>query len=255
MSPSVQSATTPASADFLREMHPNRVYFSAFSDRNPWMAPIAGVAENIRADGHRHPVAPDNPFLQYEKAMSSWIVSSLDNFAKAREAWTEAVFHSTYGSPALQAAVGLKSDVADAPNREAGALQRAESQAEIAADMDRGGLLAAGIRALLHVMRGGGVDERQFNALEQIRAATPDNQHVSSSQLKSILRRQATLLRADTPRALAAIPRMLPDDPGRLEKVVATIEKVVGAKGAPDPEIAGRVAEIRQLFGVNRKGR
>ncbi|MFO1134286.1 MAG: DUF3141 domain-containing protein [Rhodoblastus sp.] len=255
VSPSVQSATTPASADFLREMHPNRVYFSAFSDRNPWMAPIAGVAENIRADGHRHPVAPDNPFLQYEKAMSSWIVSSLDNFAKAREAWTEAVFHSTYGSPALQAAVGLKSDVADAPNREAGALQRAESQAEIAADMDRGGLLAAGIRALLHVMRGGGVDERQFNALEQIRAAAPDNQHVSSSQLKSILRRQATLLRADTPRALAAIPRMLPDDPGRLEKVVATIEKVVGAKGAPDPEIAGRVAEIRQLFGVNRKAR
>ena len=67
------------------------------------------------------------------------------------------------------------------------------------------------------------------------------------------MRRQATLLRADAPRALATIPAMLPDDPGRREKVVATIEKVVGAKGALDPEAAGRVDEVRRLFGADRK--
>ena len=182
VSPVVQSMATPSTAEFLRETHPSRVYFSGFSDRNPMMAPIAGLADKIRADGHRHPVAPDNPFVQYEKLMSSWIVSSLEAFGKARETWTEALFHSTYGSPALQAAVGLKSDHALSATRASGLLQRAETKAELAAEMDRGGLLEAGLRALLYVMRGGGVDERQFNAIEQIepqRLRTSRSRHPS----------------------------------------------------------------------------
>ena len=49
MAPIVKSLTTQASAEFLREMHPNRVAFRAFSDQNPLMAPVASAAEKIRA--------------------------------------------------------------------------------------------------------------------------------------------------------------------------------------------------------------
>jgi hypothetical protein len=185
--------------------------------------------------------------------MSSWIVANLEVFGKAREAWTEVLFHATYGSPLLQSAVGLKSDRAQSPRRAFGAPERARSQAELDADMTRGGFLEAGLRALLFVMRGGGIDERQFNALEQIRAAAPENQKVSASQLRSIVRRQATLLRADEARALAAIPAMLPDDSARRRKIVSTIENVVGSAGAATPQTESRIDQVRRLFGVPRK--
>lgn len=253
VSPAVKAMITPETAAFLRDMHPNRVSFKAFSDANPLMAPVAQLAEDIRADGHRHPVSPDNPFLACERIMSSWIVTGLQAFASAREAWTEALFHSTYGSPGLQAAVGLKSDQAKVARHAYGALERAETAAELEADMGRGGLLEAGLRALIYVMWGAGVDERQFNAIEQIRATAPQNERVSGSQLKSIVRRQSTLLRADTARALAAIPAMIPDDPSRRRTVVLIIEDVVSAKGALTPEAENRIDEIRGLFGVPRK--
>ena len=50
--PSVRALSTPATAAFLREMHPNRVSFRAFSDRNPLMPPIAAAAEKVRANRH-----------------------------------------------------------------------------------------------------------------------------------------------------------------------------------------------------------
>lgn len=253
VSPVVRSLASPASAAILREVHPNRAAFKAFSDRNPVMRPIAEMAETIRADGHRHPLSPDNPFKEVERAVSSWMVSSLETFQKCREAWTEAVFHSTYGSPLLQAGVGLKSDSALMSKRAFGAVQRAETQAELEAEMTNGGLLEAGLRAFLYVVQGTGFDERQFSVLEQIRAAAPENERVSASELKSILRRQATLLRADQPRALAAIARMLPDDSGRCRKVAAAISKVVGARGTPIAETLGRLHEIERMFGAAAK--
>ena len=48
LQPVVNTLSTPATAEFLREMHPNRVMFRAFSDRNPLMQPIASAAEKIR---------------------------------------------------------------------------------------------------------------------------------------------------------------------------------------------------------------
>ena len=106
LGPIVKSMTTPASAEFAREMHPNRVRFRALSDRNPLMRSIGQLAEKVRAD--RHPVDDDNPLVAFEKMTSSWIISNLEIFAKMREATTEAMFLGAYGSPLLQAAVGLK---------------------------------------------------------------------------------------------------------------------------------------------------
>ncbi len=217
------------------------------------MAPFAQMADLIRADENRHPVSPDNPFAQCERRASSLIVAALDTMRVTREFWTEAVFHSIYGSPMLQAAVGLSSDRARRATRAYGALERAEARAEVEADMVSGGLLEAGVRALLYVMQGGGIDERQFSVLEQIRNAAPENERVSTSELKSILRRQATLLRADPSRAMAAISRMLPDDPSRCRKVATAIGRVVNARGGTKPDIVKRLHEVERMFNVEAR--
>jgi hypothetical protein len=251
VSPIVKSVTTQASAEFLREMHPNRVGFRAFSDHNPLMAPVAPAAEKIRAD--RHSVEATNPFLALEKIASSWIVTNLEIFAGMREAMTEAIFLNTYGSSLLQAAVGLKAEHSDAGRRIEHDLARAKIQSKLEADMVRGGFLDAGLCALLYVLRGGGADERQFNALEALRKRAPESERLPLSQLKDVIRRQATLLRSNEKRAISTMSKLLPDDPEARRKTLTAIYDVISAAGELTSDEATRFENIRRLFGMPDK--
>ena len=104
-SPVVKAMTTEHSAKFLRETHPNRVAFAAFSDGNPLMRPVEALATAVRAARHRS--GPRQiTFLAMEKMGSDWIVTGLNAIATICEAWTEATFLGVYGSRWLQT-VGL----------------------------------------------------------------------------------------------------------------------------------------------------
>ena len=76
LQPWVRAATTPRSADLLRRLHPARLQFELFSDRNPLLAPVAAMAEQVRAN--RRPAAADNPFLAAQELVSGQIVAALD---------------------------------------------------------------------------------------------------------------------------------------------------------------------------------
>ena len=103
--PLVQAMSTEPSAALMRQMHPHRLRFVMFSDQNPMMAPVNSLAQSIRAE--RKPVAPDNPLLALEGVASSWITTWWEGFRQVRNAVTEATFLGVYGSPLLQAMVGL----------------------------------------------------------------------------------------------------------------------------------------------------
>ena len=68
-----------------------------------------------KAREERKPVAEDNPFLAFQEQISKQIVSALDQWRDSQEALSEAMFLAVYGSPALQAAVGV--DPQSAPSR------------------------------------------------------------------------------------------------------------------------------------------
>src|SRR5262249_31137423 len=61
IAPAVRMAVTEQTAELGRALHPNRVRFAMFSDRNPWMQPVKAIAEVVRTA--RQPVSPDNPLL------------------------------------------------------------------------------------------------------------------------------------------------------------------------------------------------
>ena len=107
-SPVVKNIVTEQSANLLRELHPNRLRFEIFSDRNPLMSPVGSWANSIRVN--RQAVSRENPFLRTEQAASDWIVKWLDAFTDTRDAMVEGIFMATYGSPLLQALVGLRAD-------------------------------------------------------------------------------------------------------------------------------------------------
>ena len=103
--PWVCASVTEPTAEAMRAMHPNRLRFGLFSDQNPFMKAVKPLTEAVRAN--RTPVSPDNPLLAMEKAASSWITTCLESWGAMRDGMTEAFFLNAYGSPLLQAMVGL----------------------------------------------------------------------------------------------------------------------------------------------------
>ena len=118
--PVVRAMTSAPLADATRQLHPLRLQYELFSDANPFMGMVKGMAERARDD--RRPVAADNPFLALQETMSKHIVAGLDAWRELTEAASERIFLSVYGSPALQAAVGID-PTAERP------LQKAETSA------------------------------------------------------------------------------------------------------------------------------
>src|SRR5262249_49778027 len=201
-----------------------------FADDNPFMRPVADWAGAVR--GNRHPVSPDNPFLACERMVSDMIVSSLEMWGKARDGATEAFFFNTYGSPGVQALVGLRADETSASRRigRDAAREAAVQQAAVHLEqrIDQGGLIEAAVRALIYVrLPEGKVDERGFVALKQISSELPAAKRVGLSRFKEIVKEQYLILLLDAERAIASLPKLLPSNRRQCEEALALVRRVL----------------------------
>lgn len=209
--PAVRAMTTQPGAEAMRLLHPDRLRFSLFSDRNPFMAGIGPLAEAVRQN--RRPADAGNPLAEAERLASEGIQAWLKTCGKARDMFTEQFFLSTYGSPALQALLGLAAENAGRPRhierdvaREAAA-RAADAEAEAA--VERGGAVEAFVRAVMHIAHPSGrVDERGFAALQELRAMLPPQEQPSFARFKDIVRQQFLALELDEERAVQALPKL-----------------------------------------------
>src|SRR5215472_1295976 len=251
LSPAVRTVVTEQSAEFLRRMHPNRLRFQMFADENPLMMPVAAWAEAIRAD--RRPVSQDNPFLASERMVSGIIANGLEAWGKARDLIQEQIFLNTYASPWLRALVGLHADGLSPTRRVERDLAREviakQTAAYLEQRIDEGGLLEAAVRALIYVrLPEGKVDERGFAALKQIGAELPPAKRIGFAKFKDMVKEQYLILLVDTERAIAALPKLLPDDRGQCEEALVLVRRVLASRGALPEEGSRRLKRIETLF-------
>ena len=73
---------------------------------------------------------------------------------------------------------------------------------------------------------------------------------LSLAEFKTLVREQFYLLLIDEEAALAAIPKMLPEDAAMRQQAVDVITRVLSACGPLDGEDELRLARIAQLFGL-----
>jgi hypothetical protein len=240
---------TPAAAERLRDLHPNRLRFATFSDANPLMRGVEKMAADVRSD--RRPVAADNPLLALERLNAGWIRSWLDTAGAARDAMAETLFFNTYSSPVLQALTGV---------RAAGAERQAEKdlvreailerrRADLAARVEVGGTREAVLRALIYVSQPeGGVDERAYAMLQELRAALPQGAVMSMTELKQVLREQSLLMRLHEEDALAAIPKLLPSDAEARRAGRDALRAMIGVRGSLSDEGRRRLKRMEKVF-------
>ncbi|MFY9956725.1 DUF3141 domain-containing protein [Bradyrhizobium sp.] len=253
--PMVKAMVTPQVADWLKRWHPVRMSYEAFTDANPFMPAVAKAAETVREQ--RKPAASDNPFIVAQEKVSAEIVKALDSWRESQEKLSEQMFLAVYGSPALQAAVGVNPE-AGRPRRPGKSLMHQELMekriAELKSNITKGGLQEGTIRGLIYVgMARGFVDERGIAALRRIRL-TEDASRMTLAQFKAMAREQFLMLLLEPEAALSAIPKLLPVDPAERRKGLAAIRNVLSAGGEISGDVAERLKRVTALFEANDAG-
>ena len=250
--PWVRAIATPPIAEWMRNLHPLRMGYEVFGRDTPLKTTVATAAEAVREN--RKPTSRDNPFSKAQEAISESIVNVLDKWRDTQEALSESLFLSIYGSPALQAAVGIdpQADPSPVPEMSDDHRKRLEMRiAELKAETGSGGLRECSIRALLYAgMTRGMFDERSLEALRRMRKEDVAKR-MTLAQFKSLVRAQFFMLLLDEEASLAAIPKMLPQDMESRRNAVGAIRDLLSVTGKISGETATRFSRIAQLFGVS----
>jgi hypothetical protein len=249
--PMVRALVNAPMAEWTRQLHPLRLQYELFSNANPLMTPVAGMAEQARAN--RRPVTDGNPLLAWQESWSRQIVAALDGWRQFTETAAERTFLAIYGSPTLQAAAGIDADEHQALRRAPKSpLHRellASRIAELKSRIPLGATREAVIRSLIYVGMGrGAIDERGFEVVRRIRAVHGD---LPLAAFKTLVREQYFMLLLDEGAALAAVPAMLPADLEARRKAYALVDQVMRARGALSAEDEARMRRVAQLFDLD----
>jgi hypothetical protein len=175
----------------------------------------------------------------------------LKAYGDMRDRALEAAFHAVYGSPLLQAMVGLKASEASPRHRPGvDAVYRAfvaRRVEELNRNIAQGGPREAAIRALLYIRMPEGVaDERGFRLLEHMREDTGSG--LSLAEFKTMVREQFLTLLLDERRAVEAIPAMLDTDPDLAHRMGSTLHKLIEVLGVESKLGKTRLAEIAAML-------
>ena len=249
--PWIEAIVSPQMATQMRNLHPLSLQYELFTSRNPLMAGVETMAEKVRAD--RKPVPAENSFLTLQENISKQVVSVLDGWRAYQETLSESIFLNVYGSPALQAAVGID------PRSESSRPQKMSVEhreillrriAELKSRIGEGGFLEATVRGFLYVGSAQGmVDERSLQVLRRIRQER--GSQMTLMEFKVLVREQFFMLLLDEERALAAIPAMLPDNADEHRAAFAAISDVLTVSDETSDETIRRSRRIAELFGVD----
>lgn len=251
VSPLVRLTATKESAALLRQTHPARMRFSMFSDQNPVLSGLAPLAEAVKAN--RQPVAADNIFWQMQEAFSKQIIQTLDALNETKNSLVESLFLQLYGSPIVQASVGLRTVRPYAKPKAERDVQleqeRARQLLKLTGQVEDGGLAEAVIRGLLYVVRAEKkIDEREYRMLSQLQKETklfPDYAH---GTYRAMARQQYMMLLLDEERALRAIPVLLDRTKSKASEAFSILRRSIEASGTASLEEQRRLRRLETLF-------
>lgn len=254
ISPVLQAVSSEASAQCQRQLNPARLERTLISPLNPWLSWLKPAAEYVRA--HRHPVSVDNPLWRLQEQWSGWMAQSLDRYRDLRDAATEHCFKAVYESPWLASIVGVQ------PAREARAArcdswekrERLQLKRQTLDPAYETGTLADGfVRLLTYVAIGRGIiDERPFNAIRRIMRDIRHEYPLTLMQLKEIARKQVFLVRLDEARALAGLPKLLPEE-HRRRQAWQLAHELLALSGDIAPEQQQRLDQVAHALQLDTR--
>jgi hypothetical protein len=214
MQPFVRALANQPMADVTKALDPLRLSYTMFADGNPWMKGVERLAASVTAA--RRPVAADNPMLAVQARVSEQITTALDAYRDARDTLEEKTFFGIYGSPSVQALLGIDENTVvrpiPIPSPEALAAQRARMDG-YTAKLAIGGFDEALIRAVVYVLAADRrLDQRCALALNGVRQQL---MRLSLAAFKAMVRDQFFVLQLQPDRAIEALASLVPQTDAR----------------------------------------
>jgi len=248
LQPLVRALANQPMADLAKALNPLRLSYTIFADSNPWMKGIPKLAATVSAA--RRPVVPDNPLLKLQTQVSAQITTALDRYRAARDKLQEQMFFGFYGSPFVQARLGITDSTIVRPLPVASPEMLAARQAQAdayAAMLDTGGFDEALTRAVLYVIAADGVlDQRCALALN---AARQQLMHLSLAVFKVLVRDQFFVLQLEPERAVETLASLVPKAGARKE-LLQQVSAIIGAGDPPTAAERDRLARLSHVLAV-----
>jgi tellurite resistance protein len=255
-SPWIKAMSHEATAEALRASQPIRLQRALLSDRNPWMGPVANLAELARSE--RAPASPDNFFVRWERLLADGMEKWLDLYRDYRDFWVEAWFRTVYESPLVESLAGLHESGLKSAHKPHAALREefvAMKKALIEERMSKGRFIDALARILMYQQVGSHfvAEERGFRLLQSLRQELPDHDRPSLDEVKNAFKDAAMMVTIDPDRAIASVREVLPEVQDR-QRAVNMAWNMVAARGSFEPEREERLRHIAEVLGVELEG-
>jgi pimeloyl-ACP methyl ester carboxylesterase len=240
--PAVSAMVTPAGAAMRRTMHPQRAQRWAVSDLNPFLWPLKGMADMVRAN--RSPRDKDGPMATMERWTATITSASWDFYRDLRDASVENTFFRTYGP----ASIAMAEDVKDPALNEPVDVRSAPRVKEALSHIEEGDRTKAMVRTALLLMKAG-TGRRRLSAMKRARDLVGKDiglVDMSAEAAREIIREQSYIVDMEPVKALMALPKLLrtSEDRRRLLDLLAQLE---GKIEANDKQIT-LLGEIRRLL-------
>ncbi len=246
LQPLVRALANQPAADLAQALNPLRLSYTIFADSNPWMNGAKKLVANVAAT--RKPAAADNPFIKLQSQVSDQITAALDSYRMARDQWAEQMFFGFYGSPFVQALLGLGagSEVRPFPGASPEKLAARRARADAcAAKLQTGGFDEALTRAVLYVIAAHWtLDQRCALALN---VARQQLMHLSLADFKVVVRDQAFLLQLECERAVEALASIVPDADARME-LLKQVHAIIDTGAPPSAAERDRLTRLSRLL-------
>jgi len=246
LQPWVRAFANQPTADLARAMNPLRLSYTIFDDANPWMKGVRNLAAD--AASARKPAATDNPFLTLQTQISEQIAAALDGYRAVRDQLVEQTFFGFYGSPFVQALLGIneRSEVRSipeiSPEQQAARLKRADSYA---AKVRTGGFDEALTRAVLYVVEADRTfDQRCALALN---VARREFMHLSLAEFKIMVREQFFVLQLEHENAVEALAVLVTKADARKD-LLKRVDGIVGVADHPNAPERKRLQRLSQVL-------
>ncbi len=244
--PFVHAVVNEQGAEWIRKLNPLRLSYTMFADTNPWMKGVQALAASVAAG--RKPVPDDNPYLAMQAQVSAQITAALKAYEAARDQLSEQMFFGVYGSPFVQALLGISADEpvrplpADSPDKQQTRQKTADS---LAYKLHHGGFDEALTRAVLYATAAERViEQRCALALNVVRKQV---MHLSLAEFKTVVRDQFAVLQGERERAVDAIADLVPKADAR-KILLELMRDVVASGGSPNSVERERMAQLTQLL-------
>jgi hypothetical protein len=247
LAPVIRQFSTEMGAEARRQMNPMRWRRYALSDMNPWMGPISSFAGLAREN--RRPVAPNNPFLAFEKAFADSVEYGLNAMRDARDAWVEIAFHGVYGGLQASGVTGEDYDT-EADTARDSVTSDAPQRAEAEANLTQGGYAEAVIRMMILLADArGAVRRSRLARSNQLLTTEAPFAQMSAAERMAVIRDQTMIATLFPEEAIKTLTVLLPDAASR-RKALKAVEAVAG----PDQELGdnarARLQRLREVLAV-----